>query len=57
MIGLPSDDDLISIVKARYPDLEPLAEKLIGMLDLYGFKYWLDLYITSVNYPIFFYIT
>ncbi|KAI8544658.1 hypothetical protein RHMOL_Rhmol08G0312700 [Rhododendron molle] len=33
MIGTLSSDDLISIVKARYPDLEPLAERLIETFD------------------------
>ncbi|KAF7135896.1 hypothetical protein RHSIM_Rhsim08G0236800 [Rhododendron simsii] len=33
MIGTPSSDDLISIVKARYPDLESLAERLIETFD------------------------
>lgn len=26
----PSNDDLQNIVKSRYPNLEPLAERLIG---------------------------
>lgn len=30
MIGLPNNDDLANIVKAWYPNLEPLAGKLIG---------------------------
>lgn len=34
MIGTPSSEDLISIVKARYPDLESLAERLIGRRGL-----------------------
>ncbi|XP_028119149.1 midasin-like [Camellia sinensis] len=33
MIGPPSNDDLISIVKAQYPDLEHLAEKLIETFE------------------------
>ncbi|XP_048233780.1 midasin isoform X2 [Ricinus communis] len=33
MIGLPNNDDLHNIVKARYPNLEPLARKLIGTFE------------------------
>lgn len=36
MIGTLSGDDLIIIVKARYPDLESLAERLNGRRGLYG---------------------
>lgn len=42
MIGPPSGDDLISIVKARYPDLESLVDRLIGRGGLYGFSCWLS---------------
>lgn len=31
MIRPSSNDDLLSIVNAWYPDLEPLADKLIGL--------------------------
>lgn len=34
MIGHPSNEDLQSIVKAWYPELEPVAGKLIGAVDL-----------------------
>uniref|UniRef100_A0A2P2MUR2 Midasin n=1 Tax=Rhizophora mucronata TaxID=61149 RepID=A0A2P2MUR2_RHIMU len=33
MIGLPNNDDLQIILKARYPDLEPLAGKLVETLE------------------------
>ncbi|RVW28393.1 Midasin [Vitis vinifera] len=36
MIGQPSNEDLQSIVKAWYPELEPLAGKLIGAKPLRG---------------------
>ncbi|CAK9179917.1 unnamed protein product [Ilex paraguariensis] len=43
MVGPPSNQDLLSIVKAWYPDLEPLAGKLVetfGRFDqLAGFRF------------------
>ena len=32
MVGPPSVDDMKNIVKASYPSLEPVADKLIGLL-------------------------
>ena len=42
MIRQPSNEDLQSIVKAWYPELEPLAGKLIGAVDL-CFNYWFQI--------------
>lgn len=35
MIGPPRDKDLLAIVKAWYPEVEPLAEQLIGRFYYY----------------------
>lgn len=32
MVGSPSVEDLKNIVRASYPSLEPLADKLVGWL-------------------------
>lgn len=35
MVGPPSSIDVLSIVKAWYPDLEPICGKLIGIREKY----------------------
>ena len=42
MIGHPSNEDLQSIVKSWYPELEPLAGKLIGAVDP-CINYWFQI--------------
>lgn len=43
MVGPPSVEDLKVIVKASYPSLEPIVEKLIGLL------YFLYIYMVQIK--------
>lgn len=44
MVGAPTDNDILDIIKTRYPILEPLAEKIMGitfiLVKCYFFSKW-----------------